>query len=131
MDRIHDYDYDYNDDDGDGDYGSDDDDDGLADHDVDDWTGLRSLEEVEKPIEPRVVPVNPDQLQSEMKRFRFDHMIGFLDHNKDLTSEPIDASALYRATTEARIDANGVIPIPVRVTVVFKQKVRCGYDCLR
>ena len=62
MDRIHDYDYDYNDDDGDGDYGSDDDDDGLADHDVDDWTGLRSLEEVEKPIEPRVVPVNPDQL---------------------------------------------------------------------
>ena len=54
------------DDDGDDD---DDDDDGQADHDVDDWTRLRSLEEVEKPIEPRVVPVNPDQLQSEMKRF--------------------------------------------------------------
>ena len=36
---------------------------------------------------------------------------------KDLTSEPIGALALYRATTEARIDANGVIPMPERVYI--------------
>ena len=37
---------------------------------------------------------------------------------KDLTSEPIGALALYRATTEARIDANGVIPMPERVYII-------------
>ena len=31
---------------------------------------------------------------------------------KDLTSEPRDVFELYRATTDPRIDAKGVMPIP-------------------
>ena len=38
---------------------------------------------------------------------------------KDLTSEPIGALALYRATAEARIDAKGVIPMPERVYIII------------
>ena len=43
--------------------------DGDLDHNVDDWTGLGGLEEMEEPIETSVVTVHPDQLQS-------DHIVG-------------------------------------------------------
>ena len=45
------------------------DDDGDLDHNVDDWTRLCGLEEMEEPIETIVVTVHPDQLQS-------DHIVG-------------------------------------------------------
>ena len=102
--------------------------------DVDKRTRLGGLEKVKKPIEAGVVAIHPDELKSEdfihqcLKKF-LGHPVDDHENDRrrintkmihisrdmfrnDLTSEPRDVFELYRATTDPRIDAKGVMPIP-------------------
>ena len=47
----------------------------------------------------------------------------------DLTSEPREVFELYRATTDPRIDAKGVMPIPVLLVVSIHAWLFNSNDC--